>query len=137
MIAAGVFIVLGVLVCAVQHAYWARRVEDAKAERDSAWTDTVEATRENYRGFMDELAAERRRHANTRARLMTLSGDLARARSKRHDMHTMLVAEQARTSILEDELSRIAEQVKGKCLWPTLAEDDVVVRLRSVDGGAR
>jgi hypothetical protein len=52
-----------------------------------------------------------------------------KASRRADDTATMLTAERARTEILESELARIAEQVKGKCLWPTLADDDVVVAL--------
>lgn len=47
---------------------------------------------------------------------------------RNRDLRNQLVVEQARADWSEQELARIAEQVAGKCLWPTLAEDDVVVQ---------
>lgn len=47
---------------------------------------------------------------------------------RERDLTNQLVVEQARADWSEQELARIAEQVEGKCLWPTLAENDVVVQ---------
>lgn len=56
------------------------------------------------------------------------------ALERERDLRTLLTVEQARADWSEQELARIAEQVAGKCLWPTLAEDDVVVQLRPAGG---
>lgn len=135
MLTAGVLIVLGVLVCAVQHVYWTRRL----VERNAQWRARFD---EATGRLADDCAAWREvadRNEETAASAIKSAGRYKEAwREARYDAddaRNLLVAEQARTSILEDELSRIA--VQGKSLWPTLAEDDVVVRLRSVDGGAR
>jgi hypothetical protein len=52
---------------------------------------------------------------------------LAAQAENMRDLRNTLVTEQAHAELCELELRRINEQVSGKCLWPTLADPDVVV----------
>lgn len=46
---------------------------------------------------------------------------------RRRDLHNALTAERAYSAACDRQLRALAEQLAGKCLWPTLADDDVVV----------
>ena len=52
-----------------------------------------------------------------------------RAAADGREHHNALVVERSYSAACDRQLRAIREQVAGKCLWPTLGDDDVVVEM--------
>jgi hypothetical protein len=99
------------------HAEIGRLRKDAAtfAEDAEAATRLADATKQATDRAFAKVTADFDAHR------LTLLADLA-------DTKRLLRAEQAYSAAGDRQLARLAEQVAGKALWPTLAKDDVVVQ---------
>jgi hypothetical protein len=109
-----VLLVLVLVAWGMAHSSQRRLLEATRAERNE-WRG-VAIVYQEINHSREGLLAE----ASARA---------AEADGRARDMAGLMTAGAARIEILEGELARIAEQVRGKCLWPTLGDDEVVVSL--------
>lgn len=104
----------------------------ALARRDAKYAAAAAALRAEHEEQIEGLTARISALLDVRAINAATIGMYKHLRTvhldRERDQHNSLVVEQARADRAEEELARIAAQVEGKCLWPTLAEQDVVVQ---------
>lgn len=111
-------LLLALAALAAQHNWWARQI----ADRDADWHTEARRLRNeaaSHRDVADSWAAAAESY---KTQWMRMANRLAQVNSD-------LVVERAYSAACDSQLRAIRDQVAGKCLWPTLAPDDVVVEL--------